>query len=385
MSDITTTPLSTKKMFDVPKSFENSVNKLLGGDGQKTKEVISEVANILSGDNVRVSKGSTTGVDGNRDTTKTNGSTGVPSLDNPGDTVAREINLEKLFSYLQLDNEERQTAMAKDRIQLQQGTLDAEHEERMDQINDSIKKMKEAESASKWSRAFGWIGAIVSVIAAVALTIVTGGAAAGFAIAGAVLAVTSLVLNETGAMDTITKSLAESLQESFGMSKSRAQLAASLIINVGIIALSAGCSIGGMVAGMSNAASAAAKVGETAAKAVDIATKTAKESSNIFGISTQTAKLIQNIISTVGIGTSAASLAASGAGTYYSKRSDDAKAETTELEKFITQLQQRLDESEEELQALIQLIQAGLSEIAQMVGSATDTSSEIANNMGNMA
>ena len=385
MSDISTAPVTTKTSYHLPKNIEDAVGKLTGGDAQKTKEIISEVANILSGDNVRVSRGATTGVDGNKDTSRTSGATSTPSLDNPDDSTAKEANLEKLISYLQLDNEERQTEMAKDRIQLQQNSLDAEHDERMEQIDESIKKMKESETASTWSRVFGWLGAIVSVIAAVALTVVTGGAAAGFAIAGAALAVTSLVLNETGAMDTITKSLAESLQSSFGMSKSKAQLAASLIINVGIIALSAGCSIGGMVAGMSSAASAAAKVGETAAKAVDVASKAAKESTNIFGISTQTAKLIQNIISTVGIGTAAASLAASGAGTYYSKRSDDAKAETTELEKFIAQLQQRLSESEEELQTLLQLVQAGLSDIAQMIGSATDTSSEIAHNMGQMA
>lgn len=385
MADISTKPITSGRTPGLPKTIDNAVSKLISGDAQKTKEIFREVANILAGDSVRVTRGATTGVDGNKDTTKTSGATGAPSLDNPGDESARQANLEKLLSYLQLDNEQRQTQMAKDRIKLQQENLDAEHDERMDQINDSIKKMKDAESASVWSRAFSWIGAIVSVIAAVALTVVTGGAAAGFAIAGAAIAVSALILNETGAMESMTKALAESLQETCGLSKSKAQLVASLIINVGIIALSAGCSIGGMVAGMGSAASAAAKVGETAAKAADIASQTAKQSSSIFGMSMQTAKMIQNVISTVGIGTAAASLAAAGAGTYYSKRSDDARAETTELEKFITQLQQRLAESQEELQILIQMIQSGLSEIAQMVGSATDTSSEIANNMGHMA
>jgi len=386
MSDITTTTATMPKtQVDNYKNVDVVSQKLTGGDAQKTKELIGEVANILSGENVRVSRGATAGADGNKDTARTSGATSTPSLDNPDDTSAKEANLEKLISYLQLDNEERQTEMAKDRIQLQQTSLDAEHKDRMEQIDESIKKMKESESASKWSRAFSWIGAIVSVIAAVALTVVTGGAAAAFAIAGAVLAVTSLVMNETGAMDSLTKSLAESLQSSNGMSKRDAQLAASLILNVGIIVLSAGCSIGGMVAGISSAASTAAKVAETAAKAADTAAKAANTTTNVLGMTTQTAKTIQNIISVLGTATMTGSLAASGASTYYTKRSDDAKAETTELEKFITQLQQRLEESEEELQALIQLIQSGLSDVAQIVGSATDTSSEIANNMGQMA
>ena len=248
--------------------------------------------------------------------------------------------------------------------------------------------MKDAESASKWSRAFSWIGAILSVVAAVALTIVTGGAAAGFAIAGAVLAVTALTLNETGAMETITKKLAESIQSSFGSSKSDAQLAATLIINIGIIALSAGCSIGGMVAGFSSAASSAANVAKAAAEAANVANKSANAASGattILGMTTQTAKTVQNVISVASTATAASALATGGINTYYTKRSDDAKADTTELQKFITQLQQRLDESEEELQQLLQQIEAGLSDIAQIVGSVTDTSDEIAKNIGQMA
>ena len=351
-------------------SIDNAVNKLTDGDAQKVKELFKEVANILSGDSVKVSNGGTAGVDGNKDTTKTTGATSTPALDNPDDTKAKEANLEKLISYLQLDNEERQTAMAKDRIELQQHTLDAEHEERMDQIDDSIAKMKKAESASKWSRAFSWIGAVLSVVAAVVLTAVTGGAAAGFAIAGAVLAVSSLVMNETGAMDALTEKLAESLQNS-GMSKNDAQLAASLILNIGIMALSAGCSIGGMIAGVSATAAAAAKLAETGTR--------------VLGMTAQTVKTVQTALTIVGTGVTAASLATSGVNTYLTKRSEDAKADTTELEKFITQLQQRLEESQEELQALLEQIESGISEIAQMVGSATDTSSEIAQNIGQMA
>ena len=360
MSDITPTSAATQRTSaDILQNIDNTVAKLTGGDAEKTKELFREVANIISGVSVRVSNGGTSGVDGNRDTTRTNGGTSTPSLDNPGDPSAREANLEKLIAYLQLDNEQRQTEMAKDRIEMQQNTLDAEHDD-----------------------------AILSVVAAVALTIVTGGAAAGFAIAGAVLAVTALTLNETGAMETITKKLAESIQSSFGSSKSDAQLAATLIINIGIIALSAGCSIGGMVAGFSSAASSAANVAKAAAEAANVANKSANAASGattILGMSTQTAKTVQNVISVASTATAASALATGGINTYYTKRSDDAKADTTELQKFITQLQQRLDESEEELQQLLQQIEAGLSDIAQIVGSVTDTSDEIAKNIGQMA
>jgi hypothetical protein len=97
-------------------------------------------------------------------------------------------------------------------------------------------------------------------VAAVAFTIVTGGAgavAAGFAIAGAVVAVTSLVMSETGATDKLIKAIADSLEKS-GMSKSGAQIAAALIVNLSIMAVSLGCSIGGMVAGLAQVGKAVA-------------------------------------------------------------------------------------------------------------------------------
>ena len=48
-------------------------------------------------------------------------------------------------------------------------------------------------------------------------------------------------------------------------------------------------------------------------------------------------------------------------------------------------LQQRLDESQEELMQILEQLQSGIGELAQMIGSATDTSAEIALNIGQMA
>ena len=354
---------SARTPNDIINGIDDTVQKLSGGDAEKVKEIYKQVVEILSGENVRVARGGTTGVDGNPET-KTGGMTGVPVLDNPDDAKAREADLAKLIAFLQLDNEERQTEMARSRIETLKAELDVEHKGRMKEIDDSIKKMKDAEKAAKVSRIFGWIGAVLAVAAAVVLTVVTGGAAAGFAIAGAVLAVTSLVLNETGAMDKIVEKLAEHLQEKYGMSKSDAQLAASLIINLSIMAVSLGCSIGGMVSGFSAAANGVMKLSETALA---------------------TAKTVQTAITIANTAVSAGSLAAGGFSTAYTKRSEDAKADLMELEKFLTMLQQQLDESEEELQQLLQMIESALGKIAELIGSATDTSNEIAEKIGDMA
>ena len=215
------------------------------------------------------------------------------------------------------------------------------------------------------SRIFGWIGASLSVVAAVALTLVTGGAAAGFAIAGAVIAVSSLVLNETGAMDKITEAIVDKLMEANpNMSRSDAMLKASLIVNLTIMGLSIGCSVGGMVSGIASAANGVLKLSKTA---IDVA------------------KTVQNAVTITSTGVAVGALAAGGANTYFTHRSENAKADVTELEKFITMLQQRLDESQEELQILLQQIEAGIGKIAELIASSTDTSDEIARNLGQMA
>ena len=352
-----------------PAAYE-SILKASGEDATKLKEVVSKAMEVLAGVNLRVTKSDTPGVDGAAEK-KTNGATNVPALDNPDDVEQLEANLAKLVAFLELDNEERQTKMTKDRIELQKSKLDVEHDGRMKEIDKSIQKMKDAEKAAKMNRIFGWLGAILAVVTAVVLTVVTGGAAAGFAIAGAAIAVSSLVMNETGLMDKLTDKLADHLEKTYGMNKNKAKLAASLIINLTIMAASLACSIGGMVSGISAASSAAAKAAETGTK--------------IAGMTAQTAKSLLGAVTVTNTAVSAGALLGSGIGTYYTKRSEDAKADVTELEKFITMLQQRLDESNEELQILLQQIEAGLSKIAELITSATDTSEEIARNLGAMA
>ena len=135
------------------------------GDSTKAKEVVSKALEVLAGANLSVTKSDNAGADGVAEK-KTSGATNVPALDNPGDPEQVEANLEKLISYLQLENEDLQSKQAKDRIELQKGQLDVEHEGRMNEIDESIKKMKDAERASKINRFFGWLGAILSVVAA---------------------------------------------------------------------------------------------------------------------------------------------------------------------------------------------------------------------------
>ncbi len=337
----------------VQQANDATVNPALSA---KAKEMVQDVAAIISGLGVKV----TAPVVRNDGTGTPAGATNIPALDNPADIKQLEANLEKLLAYLQLDNEERQAEMAKERIEVQKDSLDTEHKERGEKIKDSIKKMDEAAKSRLANRIFGWLGAILAVVAAVVTTVVTGGAAAGFAIAGAAIAVTSLILNETGAMDKMVEGLAKALEKS-GMDKQKSKLVASLIINLTIMAASLACSFGGMAAGIAQMAKAASDTISHVAKAV------------------QTATSIAN--SAVGIG----GLAAGIANTVTGYNAGIAQADVTELAKIMAELQRRLDESQEELEALLQAIQNNMGQIAEILSSETDTQSEIANQIGQMA
>ena len=81
----------------------------------------------------------------------------------------------------------------------------------------------------------------------------------------------------------------------------------------------------------------------------------------------------------------AASTVSSGVGAYQGYKAGMSQADLTETEKFMAIMQQRLDEAEEELQAILEQIQSLVGQIAQLLSSETDTVNEIAMQMGQMA
>jgi hypothetical protein len=140
-----------------------------------------------------------------------------------------------------------------------------------------------------------------------------------------------------------------------GMDKDTAKIVAQVAVTVAIIAASiAAGSIG-------NAAS-------TASQAV-------KEITDV----------IQPILKMVTAYTGVVALASSGVGAYDTYQSGMSQADLKEAEKFIALLRQKLEESQEELQQILELIQNCIGQLADLLSSSTDTSEEIASKMGQMA
>ena len=254
-----------------------------------------------------------------------------------------------------MDNEERQTAMAKERIDMQKDALDAERNNRA-----------------------------------------TGGLAVGPVI-GAAIAIGCQVLNETGVMDKIVEKLAKGL-ESLGLSKQASQILAQVLITVAIMAASLGA---GLAGGGASAVSSVAKGIADTAKGLKVTVETMEKIRAAVALT----------MTIVGIGSGVAS----GVGAYDAFKAGMSQADVSETEKYITALKQRLDECEEELNQILQMLQQAISQVyitalkqrldeceeelnqilqmlqqaisqvAEMLSSATDTQTAIANNMGAMA
>ena len=317
---------------------------------EKGKTVMQEVLGLLGSErSLRITN---TPVNSRSETGTVNGATGTPSIDNPDDETAKEVDLEKLIMYLQLESSEEQAQLAQERINMQKDTLATSHKERMDKLNESLEKMDKAARTNKFNKIFGWLMAAVAVVVAVAACVATGGVAIGPCI-GAAIAVGTCVLTATGAMDKILEGIAKGL-EKLGMSKEAAQIVAQVAMAVVLIAATlATCGAGAGAA----ASGTAATIAQSIQKGADVAMK-------LMGV----ASIISNGV---------------GAGQNYS--ASMAQADVTEMAKVLAQLRQQMQESEDELQEILALIQDTFSNLVAILDSATDTQKTIAQQMANMA
>lgn len=279
----------------------------------------------------------------------------VPELDEADAALVEIADLELLIALLKDDMDETQLAAARTRIESQKAKLDQQHKTQLDKIQDAVDKAREQEKAAKAQRAFGWLGAIFAVVAAVVLTVTTGGAAAGFAIAGAVLAVTSLVLSETKADRAIMKAMAESIQNDFGCDKQTAE-AWSQGIYAGVqMILSLFCAIGG---GAANSGKAFVELSSAVAKGV---------------------KLGMSIAGSV---ISAGSMASGLGSSIVGYQAGVAQAEATETQAELIKLQKLLEENQDDLQQILQLLNDDLSAIVSLTQSELESERQIVDGIG---
>lgn len=325
------------------------------GLSEKATQAVKEVAAILGNRSVNV----TAPAASRNETGTVAGPSGVPVLDNPDDEKAKEADLEKLIAYLQLENSKEQAEAAKARIDSIKGELEVEHKDRKAKMDKSLKDMEEAAAARKRNSFFGWLMTGLAILGAIVACVATGGVAVG-AVIGAGIALTAQVLNETGVMEKIVGGLSDALQ-SLGMSKMAADIVAQVAITAVIIAASIGAGAAGAAGKVTELTSALGKILQSAAQAV--------------------APALQISTGIIGLG----STISGGVGAYQSFKAGMSQADVTETEKFLAVIQQKMEEAEEELEKILQMIQDLVGQIAQLLSSQTDTTAEIAMQMGQMA
>ncbi len=335
------------------------------------------------------------------------GSTGTPALDNPSDVKQLEKDLEKLISYLQLDNDKRQAEMAKHRIEVQKAEVEERHTEQMAKLKETMDAMNTSNGLGLFMKLFGWAMAAAAIAMAVVASVATGGAAA-LPIASAAIAVFMAVASSTGAMEWFTGVVAD-LCELMGMDKDTANMVATIAVAViGILVSLAPAGVGALLARGSEAAAKAAaetaeevikKVVEEGGEAAGQAAGGAVGSAGSAGGSAA-GKVGEEVVETalqtkmksvqyyLGIGMGLAGLAGAGISGVTSAKSycsGIAQSELSEIEKFLSIMRQRVDESQEELDLILQQLQGTMSNLIQILNSATDTQMEIAQQMGAMA
>lgn len=322
-----------------------------------------EIAGLLASQpNVRVQNSASPTLAGEVGSAK--GPTGAPALDSPDDAKQKEVNLEKLISYLQLETDKHQAELAKDRIELQKSTMEQRHADQMALINESLEQMDKAANSNLATKIFGWMMAAAAVALAVVACVATGGLAAG-PVVGAAVAIGMCVANELGAMDKLTEKIADALKDA-GMKSEAAKILASVITAVVMIAASVAAAGGaGAIQSVVKGATKGATVAVTAAMT--------------------TAKTVQSGVQ-VGAGVlGAATTVSAGVAGVMNYKSGMLQSETTEMEKFLAVMQQQLDESQEELERIMSQIQDVYADISAIINSSIDTENEIAAKIGQMA
>ena len=202
----------------------------------------------------------------------------------------------------------------------------------------------------------------VTVVVAIAACVATGGIAIGPCV-GALMAVTMMVLQETGAMDKIMEGVTEVFKK-MGISDPTAQILAAVTVTVVIIAIS--------LAAPGGASAALGKV----TKVTDGVIKVAKMASMAekFG---KAATLAQKLGTVGGAVAGAGGGVTGGISGYYQGQSLYDRADAKQIAKMIAKMQQQMEDEQDTIQNLVEQLQSGVGIVMDIMKSESETKNQI--------
>ena len=326
-------------------------------DEAQVAQSIEEVLPLLSeANNVTVTGGETGAV--RRDESKGRALESLPELDEAELESLKAISedLEAVIALLTAEQDEKTLEATKKRIESLKAQIDQHHTTTMNKVNESLKAMKEQEDAALANKIFGWLGVAVGLICAAVMVCTVGGAAAGLAVAGAVLGLAMQTLNETGAMEKLVKAISESLKGLHpDWSKEACDAWAQGIVAAISIALSVALMVGG---GFANAGTGIMNV-------------------------TQAAKDVARMamtISSIAIGT--INVTSSGVSTVINYDAQMKQADVTDTQKLLVELQSLLDQENEDIKELLEQLQDAFATLIELLQSKQDALNDINQQIG---
>ena len=339
-----------------------------------------------------------------------------------------------LLRALQTKSQERQLASAKENLETNRINQEKNNEKQIEKINEWIEKSKEAEKGGILGKIFGWIGAIVAalaaalmVVAAVATTALTAGAAgpimctlAAIAVAGAVSMMATQISSEFGGPEisisnAITQAVA-GLLKAFGVEAELAEkigniVAGAAMVATGAILIEPGAlgKMAGAIATVSGADPALAGyiamgVGLAATITVGVVMAVASFGAGAVGgaanavgqISAQTARTVVDVTKSTADVVKGVAMVVQGAGGIATgvetiqtaeKRQDaeQALADKKLLEALMVKLQAAMNEDREKLKEVLQAMDESMQMVSKMINAAADSMSQVTANISKRA
>ncbi|HSI86703.1 MAG: type III secretion system translocon subunit SctE [Candidatus Methylacidiphilales bacterium] len=288
----------------------------------------------------RTSLGSSGGAGG------TGGSGGAgdpPPIPPPNVQASDADSFVYMFMALQSKALDAQLNYSKTDIGVRMDKQKAANEDRIVKLKEAAEAASSASKGGLFGKIFGWIGVALSLVAALAATVVSGGAALPLLI-GAVLGATVMVLGETGVMGKIVDALANAMSPP--MSEEKAKMWAGIIVGVGTAVLMIGATMA------SGGLSSSALAGTVAQKIADMI---------------KIAATIGSGLAQVGKGASTITTAA------YSFESANAQADALQFSKTIAKLQAVIEDEMKRIEDILKKMDEGVATMMQIFSDQAST------------
>ncbi len=269
------------------------------------------------------------------------GQNNAPVLETPNMQMDAE-SLTLILIQLRAKLGEEQAVTSREEIESNLVTKELQHQEVIQKIEDYLDAMREVNKSNGTMRILGWTAAVVTLVAAVALTVATGGAAAPLLVVAAFM-ITQMALQEAGEGNVFAEGLAD-MYMAMGMNEEDAQMAGAITYAVAMLVAS-------------------------------IAAAVATGGAGAFALVNATAAIISGSLQIAQGGMAIKK-------GYDQKDAMEAQADQLDIKALMKRLQAMMDAEMERLEEIITAMDDGIMAVMQMLGGVNDKTDTIMQNIG---